>query len=697
MDAGKVGPMHAGSTTPPTEALWTGSSERIAEARRTPFPRTIPGLDGVRALAVALVLAYHAGIAGAGGGFFGVDVFFVLSGFLITSLLLDRRGRHGSISLASFWAGRARRLLPALLLMVNAVVLWTVFVLPPGALPSLRGDVVAALLYVANWHFVSTASNYFAGGATPSPLLHTWSLAIEEQFYLVWPIVLVLVLRMTRPLRRLGVLCAAGAVGSATVMAVLYRAGAPVSRLYYGTDTHAEPLLVGALLAVVLSGWAQRRGSWAPSSKARTAAVAAFAGVGALAALLVLANSMTGSGAFTYEGGYSLVSVAAAVLIWSVVAAPKGPVPSVLTRRPLRWLGRVSYGVYLWHYPVFVLVLTHASTGLAGWPLVAARLGLTLTLAAVSYYAVEAPIRSGRFWRRLGGFVAAVPAVAGSLLAALLLSPLPAVALPAPHDPAATRAGRTPVLLVGDSTAMTLGFDLSFDASHYGVDLVNGAIIGCGVTMGEEIRDDGNVGPMVAACNVASPADEQWPSQWAHRVGTVHPRVVAVLAGRWEVAEFYWRGRWTDILDSAFAAHVKADLGMAVDVAASAGAHVVLMTAPCYDSGEQPVGRPWPQDAPARVDTYNRLLRQVSSEHPATTSVYNLGGLVCPDGHFAHAIDGTTVRSPDGIHFPTFSIYSPDTASPDTEATAERFGTWISARLWPALLGPARALSARRG
>ena len=687
--------MHAGSTTPPIEALWTGPSERVVGRRRTPFPRTIPGLDGVRALAVALVLAYHAGLPGAGGGFFGVDVFFVLSGFLITSLLLDRRGRHGTISLASFWAGRARRLLPALLLMVNAVVLWTVFVLPPGALPSLRGDVVAALLYVANWHFVSTASNYFAGGSTPSPLLHTWSLAIEEQFYLVWPIVLILVLRLAQPLRRLGALCAAGAMGSAAVMAVLYHAGEPVSRLYYGTDTHAEPLLVGALLAVVLSASAQRRGSWVPSPLTRTVSVASFAGVGALAGLLVLAHSMTGSGAFTYEGGYSLVSVAAALLIWSVVAAPNGPVASVLTRRPLRWLGRVSYGVYLWHYPVFVLVLTHASTGLAGWWLVSARLGLTLTLAAVSYYAVESPIRAGRFWRQARGFVAAVPAVAGSLLAALLLSPLPAVALPATRPATGTGSGAgTPVLLVGDSTAMTLGFDLSFDAAHYGVNLVNQGTLGCGVAMGDEIQDNGNVGPMVAPCNVASPSDEQWPSQWAHWVDTVHPRVVAILAGRWEVVDFYWRGRWTDILDPAFASHVKTDLDMAVGVAASAGAHVVLMTAPCYHSGEQPDGRPWPQDAPARVDTYNRLVRQVATEHPATTSVYNLGGLVCPQGHYTPAIDGTTVRAPDGIHFPTFSIYSPDTASPDTLQTAKRFGTWISARLWPAVLGPARALVA---
>ena len=565
--------------------------------------------------------------------------------------------------------------------MVNAVVAWAVFVLPPGALPSLRGDVAATLLYFANWHFVSTAANYFAAGATPSPLGHTWSLAIEEQFYLVWPLVLVVVLRMARPVRRLAVLCAAGALASATWMAVLYRQGASVSRLYYGTDTHAEPLLVGALLAAVLFSAAQRRGSWTGTHHARTTRLAGRAGVGALVGLLVLAHWLSGADALTYEGGYSLVSIAAALLIWSVVVAPSGAVAAVLTRRPVRWLGRVSYGVYLWHYPVFVLVLTHASTGLSTWPLFAARLALTLSLASLSYYLVESPIRTGWFWRRLSGALAVVPVVVASLLAATLLAPAPAVALP-PVTRAASSTNNpagTPVLVVGDSTAMTLGLDLSFDAARYDVDLVNEATLGCGVAMGDEVEDNGNYGPMVAPCNVDAPRADQWPAQWTHWIDMVHPRVVAVLAGRWEVVDFLWHGQWTDILNPAFAAHVKADLELAVSTASAGGAHVVLMTAPCYDSGEQPDGQPWPQDTPARLDAYNRLVRTVAAAHPTTTSVYNLGGLVCPGGRFTPSIAGTTVRAPDGIHFPTWSIDSPDTASPDTLATSERFGTWISA------------------
>ena len=412
--------------------------------------------------------------------------------------------------------------------------------------------------------------------------------------------------------------------------------------------------------------------------------------------MLALAHWLSGADALTYEGGYTLVSLSAALLIGSAVLAPRGPVASVLSRRPLRWLGRVSYGVYLWHIPVFVLVLTHATTGLSGWALFGARVATTLVVASLSYYFVEAPIRTGRFWRRLRAGLVAAPALALSLLATSLLTPAAAVALPVTR---AASGGGTPagaaVLMVGDSTAMTLGLDLSFDATRYGVVLDDEAIIGCGVTIATEVQDDGDVRPLVAACNADSPRSAEWPAQWSQELHKLRPRVVAVLAGRWEVVDYLWHGRWTNILDPAFAVHVRTDLNLAVTTASSTGAHVVLMTAPCYDSGEQPDGQPWPQDDPSRVDAYNRLVRQVSAAHPRTTSVIDLDHLVCPGGRFTSVIDGTTVRAPDGVHFPTFSIYSPDTASPDTLATSERFGTWAAARLLPQLVGTTREVAER--
>src|SRR3954469_19950995 len=221
----------------------------------------LPALDGVRGVAVAGVLAFHGGVAALRGGFLGVDAFFVLSGYLITALLLGEERATGRIRLTGFWARRARRLLPALLVLLAAVLAVSRFLLPPDELPALRGDALAALLYVANWRLLHRGGGYFAETAAPSPLQHTWSLAIEEQFYLVWPLLLVALLGLVRgrdPRTRRAVVlgtCLAGAAASVATT-VLLRGHVDPDRLYYGTDTRAAALLVGAGLAALLSGGA---------------------------------------------------------------------------------------------------------------------------------------------------------------------------------------------------------------------------------------------------------------------------------------------------------------------------------------------------------------------------------------------------------------------------------------------------------
>ena len=222
------------------------------------------GLDGLRAVAVALVLGFHFGVGWLGGGFFGVDVFYVLSGFLITGLLLAEYERRERIGLGAFWLRRARRLLPALLLVLVAVTLMVRFAEPAGAYPGYRGAAMSALFYVSNWWQIATSGNYFVSTGAVSPLTHTWSLAVEEQFYLVWPLVVLAVLHVAGPFRRgvrvlLGV-AAVGAVASAVEMAALYHPGANTTRIYFGTDTHAQSVLVGAVLACLLTLVARRRG-----------------------------------------------------------------------------------------------------------------------------------------------------------------------------------------------------------------------------------------------------------------------------------------------------------------------------------------------------------------------------------------------------------------------------------------------------
>jgi peptidoglycan/LPS O-acetylase OafA/YrhL len=220
-----------------------------------------PGLDGLRALAVVAVLLYHGGVSWSGGGFLGVEMFFVLSGFLITSLLVAEWGRSGAIALRAFWARRARRLLPALFALVAAIGVYYALAGPTKAIPGLQGDGIATLLYISNWHQVAAGTNYFAASGPVSPLQHTWSLAIEEQFYLLWPVLVLAVLGFARrrgatqrrSLQVLLGLSLTGAVAAAVEMALLFDSGRGLDRVYYGTDTRATGLLLGASLAIALA------------------------------------------------------------------------------------------------------------------------------------------------------------------------------------------------------------------------------------------------------------------------------------------------------------------------------------------------------------------------------------------------------------------------------------------------------------
>ena len=252
----------------------------------------LPALDGVRACAVVAVMMFHGGIPHMDGGFMGVDAFFVLSGFLITSLLVGEWRQTLTIKLGAFWARRARRLLPALLLMLLFVAFFASVIVPKGTYGALRLDALATLLYVSNWHFILVNSNYFNETAASSPLLHTWSLAVEEQFYVIWPLVVLGVLHFTRNLRALFALCCAAAVGSAVWMYVLYDGGTNTNRAYLGTDTRSQCLFIGCALAVglVLAHAAQPRGGppgqgGAVAAARRDGAIASAARSGSVGAL----------------------------------------------------------------------------------------------------------------------------------------------------------------------------------------------------------------------------------------------------------------------------------------------------------------------------------------------------------------------------------------------------------------------------
>lgn len=368
----------------------------------------LPGLDGLRAIAIIGVLLYHAGLDWIPGGFLGVDVFFVLSGFLITSLILEEWQRSGRVDFGRFYLGRARRLLPALVLMLLVVGIACAVVYRDAARAFLA-DGIASMLYVTNWWYIVQDTSYFEAIGRPPLLAHLWSLSVEEQFYLVWPAIAVLVAR--RGGRRAVLLVAVGGALLSTVWMVVLsiRSGYPEladpSRAYFGTDAHAMGLLVGAALATV---WrpGRIRASLAPG------AVRALLGAGIAALLAVLAFYVfIGEySPFLYRGGFLVLAlvVAAAIAASTHPASPLGP---LLGRQPLRWIGQRSYGIYLWHWPVFMVLRPGLDTPLDGIGLLIVRIALTLGIAELSYRYVEMPIRRGAIDRLVHAYRAALPEV----------------------------------------------------------------------------------------------------------------------------------------------------------------------------------------------------------------------------------------------------------------------------------------------
>jgi peptidoglycan/LPS O-acetylase OafA/YrhL len=357
-------------------------------------PGYLPALDGLRAVSVAAVVAYHLGELQ--GGFLGVDVFFAISGFLITRLLLAERERTGRVALGAFWVRRFKRLLPALLVVLVAVMAGSRLWLPAWRLPDIRLDALSALAYVANWRFVLSGQSYFDSGVVPSPLRHTWSLAIEEQFYVVWPLVAIgllgLAARRRLPARRLvGGVALAGALVSAIWMAVLAGGGADLSRVYYGTDTRAFALLVGVWLA---TWWdpALRRPATRAARRVRAQRWAVAGLVAAVPAAALLWFGTTEEVAF-YQGGFQAMALLSVLLV-AGVAADSGPLAAALSHPVLVWVGRRSYGIYLWSWPVQVFAQEHA--GWAGAPLITVTVAASVGLAALSHWLIEEPVRTGR-------------------------------------------------------------------------------------------------------------------------------------------------------------------------------------------------------------------------------------------------------------------------------------------------------------
>jgi peptidoglycan/LPS O-acetylase OafA/YrhL len=361
--------------------------------------RYMPGLDGLRAIAVLAVIFFHLGFSWAPGGLLGVGIFFTLSGYLITDILLGQYMRRGAIHLGRFWLGRARRLLPALFLMLLVVIAW-VTIFGPAQPDQFRKAVVSAIFYVNNWQQIAANVSYFARFAPEQPLNHLWSLSVEEQFYIIWPFILLVGLKVIRDRQgnglrpHLALATLALAIVSSILMAVLYHPSFDPSRIYYGTDTRAAGLLFGAALAMV---WPSRRLSNRITFQARRNLDL----LGCLG-LLIIAIMVWRTGQFSsflYRGGFVVLSLAT-VMVLMPLAHPACRLGAIVGCRPLRWIGVRSYGIYLWQTPVIVLT---SPQGAHGQDLLrdVLQVAAIFIIAALSWKFVEEPIRHGAIGRLL--------------------------------------------------------------------------------------------------------------------------------------------------------------------------------------------------------------------------------------------------------------------------------------------------------
>ena len=613
-----------------------------------------PPLDGLRAVAVSVVVLYHLDASWMRGGFLGVDAFFVLSGFLITSLLLAERSERDTTQLSAFWSRRARRLLPAALLMIVVVTWYGGTVTPVFQLDALRGDAISGIAYVANWNFIDTGRSYFDLFTAPSPFQHLWSLAIEEQFYVVWPLVFVLVARTRRARRTLLVTALMGAAAAQFTMILLWDSANP-SRAYFATPARLNGILLGAALAAVLAA--------IPLLPFRIAPPISRWG-GALAAVVCVAAWVRATPSWLlFHGGDTLFALAVVGLILAI-QVPGHPLARILAVRPLVWLGGLSYAVYLWHWPVIVY-LDADRVGLSGVPLDLVRVGVTIVLAVVSGALVERRVQRSRTPVLLWVVPATVVCIAVVLVATAGAQQLPDFtafqpghACPPPSGTDVTTASRAlqrggvpdvprlagvTVSVIGDSRACSLLPGLEAAKRPTGVRVGDGAVLGCGV-VAERFDIPGFV---TDAWRNACPG--------AARRGLARVRAgsdILVWWSTWEGEDLLVGSRvvraGTDEHDALVRDRMERWLASAVRPGTQIA--IVLTPMPTADPARPQSDDATRAQAVAKLARLNRIVRDFAATHPDRVTAIDLDHFLCDGRADCPFRRRGVVMRPDGEH-----------------------------------------------
>jgi peptidoglycan/LPS O-acetylase OafA/YrhL len=653
--------------TTPLERLDPAAGEPDRHAR-IPYE---PALDGLRGLAVLAVVLYHADLVYGGrqwfgGGFLGVDAFFVLSGFLITALLIVEHQNNGHIALRDFWVRRARRLLPALFALIVVAVGYAILFADLSELARIRRHGTASLFYVANWQYIHEGTSYFTQFDVESPFQHVWSLAIEEQWYLLWPLVVWGLLRWRSSVRLVMGVSLTGAALSAAWMAVLYQPGTDPSRVYFGTDTRAQSLLLGSALSAALIAGVTVHDRFARHVLPALAAVA-----GTVVVAVWVLGSWTSD--WYYQGGLLLLAIAVGTVVVAAVQPDENIVRRALSVRPFVALGVISYGVYLWHWPIF-LFLSRRRDFLEDWSfeaITALRLVTTLVVSIASYVFIERPIRLGLLRRRIRFSPVLLPVSIVALLGLLYVGtggasrptlstaeasgtpgPLPTkddlseginpASRPPPQDASTTTA--TKVLIVGDSVAYSMAGGFTPEIQQESHLLVwNQTVLFCELATGPRLENG----------IVVEPSDtcDDWDEIWRGDVEEFQPHVAVLQVGAWEIFNRKIDGHWLVFGTAEYDRYFLSLLDEALDTLSSEGATVVVLSSPHFERADTISAREWTQNETWRTEHINELFARATADHPSAVLV-PFGEWMCPTEPpcLQYLAGGIPVRE-DGIHF----------------------------------------------
>lgn len=671
-----------------------------------------PALDGLRALSVALVILYHAGVVHNStlptgvpkpwffnGGYLGVEVFFVVSGYLITTLLLEERERTGTVSLRKFWGRRFRRLIPALWVMIVVTSLWAM-VWGRAYLNDLRHDIPFAVSYTSNFQQLFRKVSYFEG--VPHLLRHLWSLAVEEHFYLLFPPLLMLVLRRRSAQRRtlLWMVVPAALASVIGLIAVWQR---PFERLadtgtqlddlrqnwaYLSTLTRVGGILIGVALAVVWSPWAKQRAG----EPARRSARADVLGLVAVVAIVVVSLVLSNESALLYRGGLTLVSLLSAVAIGTSVHPGARAMRALFGNKAMAAIGRRSYGLYIWHWPIFVGPLG----GRATWVRVVIGIPATLVVSELCYRFVETPVRTGWLLPRLRRRAWTTAVVSGAAVGALAVGvlvinppnpgsfadgqpaeevlpgdtvePVSEDSLPAPIDTStpATSAPAVPtsdgavvptsvpaptttlpalprrVIAVGDSTAGAFARNAPRNVRNT-LRFVDGQLSGCSI-------NDRGVAVGVHKTGRDFRVCKNWANRWATKATKAAAEIAIVIIGAWDVFDIDYGKNTVVFASPEFDATFKANLRSGIDLLLETGAKVALLEVPCYRPHF--TGGPGTFEFPERGDDsrtrhLNELLRDVALADPGNVTFITGPQVWCTDEKVAK----NWYLRYDGVHY----------------------------------------------